>query len=169
VRSKGIEADLAYEPSEWVRLSGSLAYTDARYVSYANAPNSPENNPAVNPVQDLSGVRLPGVSKFAYSLGADVAQPIDDTFQAYAHADFLYRSSFNATATNSIYGVIPAYGLLNGKIGIRTADGRYDFSFWARNLTNKNYYITRSGGNFGLITGAVGDPRTFGATFRAKI
>jgi iron complex outermembrane recepter protein len=169
VRSKGVEADLAYAPSQWVRLTGSLAYTDARYVSYANAPNAPENNPAVNPVQDLSNVRLPGVSKFAYSLGADVAQPIEDKFEAYAHADFLYRSSFNASATNSIYSVIPAYGLLNGKIGIRTSDGRYDFSFWARNLTNKNYYITRSGGNFGLITGAVGDPRTFGATFRAKI
>ena len=37
------------------------------------------------------------------------------------------------------------------------------------NLANKNYYITRSGGNFGLITAAVGEPRTFGATFRVKL
>lgn len=168
VRSKGVEVDLAYAPSRWLSLTGSLAYTDARYVNYANAPNAAENNPAVNPVQDLSGVRLPGVSKFAYSLGADVAQPLDQTFEVYGHADFLYRSSFNATATNSIYGNIPAYGLLNAKIGLRTENSRYDFSFWVRNLTNKNYYINRSGSNFGLITGALGDPRTFGGTLRVK-
>lgn len=169
VRSKGIEVDLVYAPSQWVSLRGSFAYTDARYVNYGNAPNAPENNPTANPVQNLSGVSLPGVSKYAYTLSADVARPVDQNFEVYGHADWLWRSSFNATATNSIYGGIPSYGLLNGKIGIRTADGRYDFSFWARNLTNKNYYINRSPSNFGLITAAVGDPRTFGATFRAKI
>ncbi len=169
VRSKGVEADLAYAPSRWVSLTGSFAYTDARYVSYANAPNAPENNPTVNPVQNLSGAALPGVSKYAFTLGADISRPIDERLEVYGHADWLWRSSFNATATNSIYGIIPSYGLLNGKIGIRTADGRYDFSFWARNLTNRNYYINRTPSNFGLITAAVGDPRTFGASFRAKI
>lgn len=170
VRSKGIEADLSYEPSQWVSLSASGAYTDARYVSYANAPNAPENNPAANPVQDLSGQRLPGVSRFAYSFAADLARPVGDGLEAYVHADWLHRSSFNSTATNSIYGVVPAYGLLNGKIGLRTANGRYDFSFWARNLANKNYYVSRgAGNNYGLITAALGDPRTFGATLRVKL
>lgn len=169
VRSQGFEADLNYAPSQWVSLSGSFAYTDAHYVTYANAPNAPENNPNLNPVQDLSGVALPGVSKYAFTLGADVAQPVGDNFEAYVHGDYLHRSSFNSTATNSIYGEIPAYGILNGKIGLRTTDGRYDFSIWARNLTNKNYYLTRSPANYGLITAVVGDPRTIGATLRAKI
>ena len=167
VRSQGVEADLTYAPSKWVNLSASLAYTDAKYLDYKQAPIAPENG--ASGVQDLTGVALPGVSKFAYTLGADIAQPVDSTFEAYVHADWLHRSSFNSTATNSIYGVVPAYGLLNGRIGLRTADGKYDFSLWARNLTNKNYYISRSPGNFGLITAAVGDPRTFGATFRVKL
>ncbi|MDE2403229.1 MAG: TonB-dependent receptor [Sphingomonadales bacterium] len=170
VRSQGVEGDLAWAPSKWVSLNASIAYTDAKYLSYANAPIAPENSiPGTPQVQDLSGKRLPGVSKFAYSLGVDLARPVGGDFEAYLHADWLHRSSFNSTATNSIYGVVPAYGLLNGRIGLRTANGRFDFSLWARNLTNRNYYISRSPGNFGLITAAVGDPRTFGATFRAKL
>lgn len=170
VRSRGIEADLSYAPSEWVNLSASAAYTDARYVSYRNAPNAPENNPAVNPVQDLSGVALPGVSKFAYSFAADLARPVGEGMEAYAHADWLHRSSFNSSGTNSIYAVVPAYGVLNGRIGLRTAGGKYDFSLWARNLANRNYYVSRgASNNYGLITAALGDPRTFGATLRVKL
>jgi len=170
VQSKGLEADLTWAPSKWISLSASGAYTDAKYIDYQNAPNAPENNPNVNGIQNLSGVALPGVSKFAYSLGADLAQPVDETFEAYAHADFLHRSSFNSSATNSIYAVVPAYGVLNGRIGLRTANGRYDFSLWARNLTNKNYYVSRGALTTpGLVTAALGDPRTFGATLRVKL
>ncbi len=168
VRSKGIEADLAYAPTDWLSLTASAAYTDAKYVEYTNSPQAPERTNE-GAVQDLSGIRLPGVSKFAYTLGADVWQPVDETFEAYAHADWLHRSGFNSSSTNSAYSELPAYGLLNGRIGLRTADGRFDFAFWARNLTNEKYYISRGGTAFGLITAVVGDPRTVGATFRMKI
>ena len=169
VRSQGIEADAGWSPSRWVNLGTSLAYTDAKYVSYANAPNAPENNPAATPPQHLSGAPLAGVSKFAYTLSADVAHPVQGNFEAYAHADYLHRSSFNTTATNSIYGIVPHYGLLNARIGLRTPDNRYDVSLWVRNLTNADYYISRGATNYGLITAVTGDPRTFGATVRVKI
>ena len=85
------------------------------------------------------------------------------------HADYLHRSSFNSTATNSIYGIVPAYGVLNARIGFRTANGRYDISLWGKNLANTNYYTSRSESTYGLITATVGDPRTYGVTLRAKI
>lgn len=70
VRSKGLEADLALAATSWLKLTASGAYTDAKFVSYANAPQRPELAiPGTLQVQDLSGTRLPGVSKFAYSLG----------------------------------------------------------------------------------------------------
>ena len=172
VRSKGIEADAAWAPSEWVSLGGSLAYTDAKYVRYANAPIAPENfnlTAALGGAQDLSGVALPGVSKFAFTLSADLAQPVSDGLEVYAHADYLHRSSFNSTPTNSVYGIVPAYGLLNARLGLRTANGRYDFALWAKNLADTRYYVSRSPVNYGLITAVSGDPRTFGATVRVKL
>ncbi len=174
VRSKGLEGDIAYAPVNWASFTTSLAYTDAKYIHYTNAPLAPEQattTPAgvAIPSQDLSGVALPGVSKFAYSLSADVWQPAFHDTQAYIHADWLHRSSFNTSSTNSIYSITPAYGLLNARIGLRTSDNKYDISIWARNLTNKNYYVSRTGTNYGLITAATGDPRTYGVTFRAKL
>jgi iron complex outermembrane receptor protein len=169
VRSKGLEADLAYAATSWLKLTASGAYTDAKFVSYANAPQRPELAiPGTPQAQDLSGTRLPGVSKFAYSLGADASQPLGHYVEGYVHADYLHRSSFNSTATNSIYGVVPAYGVLNARVGLRFADGTYDLAFWARNLINEDYYISRSPGTFGLITALVGEPRTVGATLRVK-
>jgi len=169
VRSKGIEADIAYTPVEWLRFTASGAYTDAKFVRYPNAPQRPELAiPGTVQVQDLSGTQLPGVSKFAYTLGADASQPVGHDVEAYVHADFLHRSSFNSTAVNSIYGVVPAYGLLNARVGLRFGEGTYDIAFWARNLTNQNYYVQRLPGTFGLITAIVGEPRTWGATLRAK-
>lgn len=168
VRSKGIEGDLSVAASDRLSFSASASYTDAKYVSYTNAPQAPERL-NVSAIQDLSGVRLPGVSKFAYSLAVDGSLPVDDHGgEAYLHADYLHRSSFNSSATNSSYSEIPGYGVVNARLGFRTGDGVYDFSVWARNLTDKNYYVTRAGGNFGLITAVVGDPRTLGATVRVK-
>lgn len=169
VRSEGVELDLSYSPAPWITLSTSGAYTDARFVSFTNSPQRPELAiPGAPQVQDLSGQRLPGISRFAYTLAADAQQPVSDALEVYGRADWLHRSSFNAAPTKSIYGVIPAYGVLNGRIGLRSADGRYDVSVWARNLLDKDYYVNRSGGNFGLITALPGDPRTIGATLRVK-
>ncbi len=170
VRSQGAEADLAVSPSRWIQFTASAAYTDAKYVTYTNAPQATEraNQGAI---QDLSGVTLSNIPKFAYSLGADVAQPIGGPgtpTELYGHADFAHRSSTNASSTNSIYGIIPAYGLLNARIGLRAEDKRWDLSAWARNLTNQNYFISRAGGNTGVITSLIGDPRTYGLTFRTR-
>lgn len=167
VRSKGLEADLSFAPSRWIRLTASAAYTDARFVNFSNSPQAPEKTNE-GAVQDLSGRRLPGVSKFAYSLAADLAQPVSADLEIYAHADWLHRSSFNSTPTNSIYGTVPGYGILNGRLGLRTDGGVIDVSVWARNLLDKNYYINRAGGSFGLITAMIGEPRTAGATVRIK-
>jgi iron complex outermembrane receptor protein len=168
VRSKGFEASLAYAPSEWFNFGTSVAYTDARYVTYTGA------QPAVElaipgALQDLSGKRLPFVPKFTYSLNFDAAQPLGESLQVYLRGDYLHRSSTNATATLSTYGFIPAYGVVNARIGVRTTDGRYDLSLWARNLTDADYYTNRSGAPTGLITATPGDPRTIGATVRVKL
>jgi iron complex outermembrane receptor protein len=150
-----------------VSLTASAAYTDAQFVSFANSPQAPERTNE-GAIQDLSGQRLPGVSKFAYSLAVDAARPLSDDLELYGHADWMHRSSFNSTPTNSIYGVVPGYGLLNARIGLRTGGGAIDLSVWARNLLDKDYYVSRGGGTFGLITAMIGEPRTIGATLRTR-
>src|SRR3546814_2640141 len=122
---------LSAAPTEHVSFYGSLAYTDTTYLSYPEAPQAPERaNEGGN--QDLTGERLPGVPKFTYTLGGDASAPVGSlggrSLAAYAHADYSHRSSFNTSSSNSIYADVPAFGIANARIGIRTEDGLFDLS-----------------------------------------
>ncbi|ANI79926.1 TonB-dependent receptor [Sphingobium sp. EP60837] len=170
VRSRGVEGDLSYAPSKWASLTASLSYVDATYLDYRNAPQAPERSAALAPTQDLTGVQLPGVPTFTYTLGADIAQPVNGgSIAIYGHADFSHRSTFNTSSSNSRYAQVPGYGIINARIGIRAEDGRWDLSVWARNLTDKNYFQALTPGAFGMVSGTIGEPRTVGATLRTKL
>lgn len=164
-RSKGAEVDLFWQPTRWVGLTASANYTDAKYRNYVNGQAPVESGLSA---VDLSGEPLSGVPKFTYALGGDVAQPIR-TFELYAHADFSHRSGYYTATSNSRYSLVPGYGLLNARLGVRTGSGTIDVSIWARNLLNKDYFQTLTPANTGLVTGLVGDPRTFGVTVRTKL
>ena len=170
VRSKGVEGDFRFAASDAFSLYASASYTDAKYVTYTNAPVAPELHGIV--AQDLSGKRLPGVPKFAYTLGADVTQPLAELggreVSLYAHADWSYRSHFNTSSSNSVWAEVPGYGLVNARLGFKTDDGLWDVSVWAKNLLNKDYFLSLSAAATGVVTGQVGEPRTIGATLRTK-
>jgi iron complex outermembrane receptor protein len=170
VRSRGVEVDLTVAPTGWLSFTASAAYTDAEYKEYPNAQVAPENR-NVSQVQDLSGVQLANAPKFVYHLSADLTQPvtlITPYDEVYFRFDFNHRSSNDTSSSNSIYTLIPGYGLANARIGVRFDDGRFDLSAWATNLFDVEYYTALGASNVGLISGNVGDPQTFGATFRAR-
>ncbi|WP_440977780.1 TonB-dependent receptor [Sphingomonas pseudosanguinis] len=170
VRTRGFEADLRAAPTRWLTLYGSGTYDDARYISYANAPCPIEITGRT--LCDLSGQRLPGVSRWAASAGGEVRAPLGVNFghdaEVYAGSDYSYRSATNSTASLSRYSDIPAYALVNLRFGIRADDGRYDIQFWGRNIANSTYYLSRAANNTGAVTATLGDPRTYGLTLRTK-
>ena len=172
VRSRGFEADLDFAASDYFSFNGSVAYADAKYVDYRNAPQAVERL-NIAQIQALSGKPLPGVPKFTYTIGADANLPLGELggreLTLYAHADYSHRSSFNTSSTNSAWAQIPAYGLANARLGFRTGEGLIDVSIWAKNLFDKNYYLSLSAANTGAVTGQVGEPRTYGATLRTKL
>jgi iron complex outermembrane receptor protein len=169
VRSRGFELDAQAQPNDRISFTASLAYTDNIYRSYHDAP-APVESANLGATTDLSGQQIAGAPKFTYTLAADVAQPLGiDALWIYGHADFAHRSGFFTQVTNSVYSRVPGYGLTNARIGLRTDDSRWDLSLWVRNLFDKHYFQTLSPANTGLITGLVGDPRTFGVTLRTKL
>ncbi|WP_343527056.1 TonB-dependent receptor [Sphingomonas sp.] len=175
VRSRGFEGDLAVRPADWLSLTGSLAYTDATYRDYPNGPtpvealNPTTASPGGSPVRDFSGQRLAGVPKWAASVGGDITRALGGDTEAYVHGDWSYRSSYYTVASNSRYGLVPGYGLVNARAGIRLGEGgRYDLSVWARNLFDKDYFQTLNVVNYGLVTAILGDPGTYGATLKVR-
>ena len=171
VRTRGFEADLRGTVGSWLSLYASGTYDDARYVSYANAPCPIEVTGQT--LCNMSGQQLPGTSKWAGAAGGEAKGPLGRNFgheaEVYGGADYSYRTAQYTTVADSLYSRIPGYGLANVHFGIRATDGRYDIQLWARNVTNKTYYLTLSADNFGAIRGTLGDPRTYGVTLRTKL
>ena len=166
-RSRGGEVDAQWSLSRRISLNASVSYVDAIYVSYTNGtcPIEVSLTPAVC---DLSGKSLAGPSKWSYSLGADVSQPVSDNVETYQHVDYAYRTSYYTAVSDSRYSRVPGYGLVNVRAGLRAPGGSWDASVWAKNLLNKDYFQTISAANTGLITGLLGAPRTFGVTLSGR-
>lgn len=180
VRVRGIEFDSSFRPTDRFNIYANGAYTDAKYVRFVNAPCPPElagGNPALNGatpspagtpglsplVCDISGQVLPGVSKWAFSYGAEYNVPVGEG-QVYLGYDGSYRSKYSSNPSYSAYMNINGYALSNFRLGYRHKD--FNVYGWVRNAFAKNYYelLSAQSGSTGLIVGQPGDPRTFGGT-----
>ena len=190
VRTQGVEVDFSIRPSARFNAYVNGAYTDARYVRFTDAPCPPElsggttagagQTPGVpgtpgglSPANcDISGQRLPGVSKWSFSFGAEGNVPatlFGLTGQAYLGYDGSFRTDFSSNPTPSAYTWIDGYSLHNVRLGFRGDDG-FNLFVWARNALGEKYIeqLQVPSGNTGLIVGNPGDPRTYGLTVQVK-
>ena len=189
-RARGAEVDFSIRPSERLTAYLNSAYTDAKYVKFVDAPCPPElsggtvvaagQTPgapgvpgALSPANcDISGQRLPGVSKWSFSAGFEVNAPttvLAQTGQVYFGFDGTYRSDFSSNPSPSAYTWVDGYALANLRLGFRSDRG-LDISAWVRNAFDQNYfsYLVVGPSNTGLIAGEPGDPRTYGVTLRSR-
>lgn len=175
VNVKGLEFDGSYRANQFLTFYGSAAYTDGKYVKFTNAPLPlEETGLTVDGRQvafkDISGAKLPGISKWAGSFGGEYATPVQFVSKEtkfFIAADAYFRSSFSSSPSPSAYLNIDGYTLLNGRAGFRVQHGLSAF-VWGRNLLNKDYFeqLLVAGGNAGHYAGVLGDQRTFGVTLR---
>ena len=189
IRVRGFEADFSVRPSERFSLYANGAFTDHEYRKFTDAPCPPElsggttvtsgQTPSapgtaggLSPANcDISGQWLPGVSKWAFSYGAEYNVPTELLGQegaAYLGFDGNYRSKFSSNAFRSAYTDVDGYAISNFRLGFRTEKG-WDVFGWVRNAFDANYFeqLAVPSGNTGLIVGQPGDPRTWGVTFKA--
>lgn len=187
VRTQGIEADFNFKPSDRFVAYVNGAYTDAKYVRFVDAPCPPELSGgttvtgtqvpgapgvpgALSPQNcDISGQRLPGVSEWAWSWGAEANVPVNllaRDGELYAGVDGNYRSNFSSNPSPSAYSWIKGYALTNFRAGFRTDS--IDIYGWVRNAFDVEYLeqLQLAPSNVGLVAGTVGDPRTFGGTIK---
>jgi iron complex outermembrane receptor protein len=181
VRSRGFEFDSSFRPSKRVNFYVNGAYTDATYERFTNAPCPPELSggtvttgtpgPAgvagqLSPIVcNISGQRLPGISKWSFSYGGEYNVPVGDSGgQVYVGYDGNYRSRFSSNPSPSAYTWIEGYSLSNFRAGYRKDD--FNLFGWVRNAFDQNYFelLSTQSGSTGLIVGQPGDPRTYGLT-----
>lgn len=175
VRVQGIELDASYHFPKHFRFNVAVAYTDGVYLDFKNASLPLEQTGlTVNGQQqaftDASGGRLPGISTWAGSAGAEwftKTAAFDKAGEWFIGFDSALRSEFSSSPTPSHYLNIAGYALLNARLGYRQEQGLSLF-VWVRNLTNADYFeqLLPAAGNAGHYGGVLGDPQTYGVTLR---
>lgn len=173
VRVRGVEIDVNTRVNSFLSLYGAIAYTDGRYVSFTNAPVPLEETGGEAAFKDISGDVLPGISKWASSLGGEISGPgtlFGFSGKFFFAADSYFRSGFSSSPSPSKYLWIEDYILLNSRTGFKASDG-ISVNLWSRNLLNKDYFeqLLPAGGNAGHYAAVLGDPRTWGLTLRYSL
>jgi len=170
VRVIGLELDGNIRVSPSFTVNGALAYTDAIYVSFPNAPVPLEETGGESAFKDISGGRLPGVSKWAGSFGGEytkAAKFFGKQGSFFIASDVFFRSEFSSSPSPSQFLNVDGYALVNARAGYRVSKGFSAF-VWSRNLLNQNYFeqLLPAAGNAGHYAAVLGDPATYGVTLR---
>ena len=166
VRLRGIELDSAWQLTS--RLTGRLgvAWSDARYRSFPNAPCPPASGQWAC---DLSGERLYNAPEWNLSSGLDHTHPLPYGLEAYSGVDYSFRTGYSGTLEGGEGSYQPSYGLTNLRLGLRSQDRAWEVEGWVRNVFDRNYitavYSLLGAGDYGVMTGS---ERTVGTTVRLR-
>lgn len=170
VRVRGAEIDVITKIGKYLSFNAAVSYTEGIYKKFTNAPLPLEETGSTVSFKDISGSDLPGISKWAGSIGGEIAIPtklFSTEGKCFFAIDNFNRSKFSSSPSPSNYLNIDGYSLFNARLGFKATQGLTVF-VWSRNVFNKNYFeqLLPASGNSGLYAGVLGDQRTAGITLR---
>ena len=164
-RTRGLEFQVDWLATPTTRLALNGAFIDARFVDYKNAPcygTQPTipitqvnaqppagfcgqltvgGTPTGSPYQNVSGQTMPNAPRFKGILSVEQRLPlVDRPYQLGFDASYVYRTSAQMLPDQNPYAIQAGFGLLNLSAAIRSNDGRYSATLFARNVTNHAYY-----------------------------
>lgn len=164
VTIKGVELDASYSGLEHFNFRLAGAYNDARYTKDVYLAGAEENDYLASNVFNAKGKKLPNAPRFSYNLNGEYRVPVYDAQEFHASANWNWRSRTNTQAQESIYGWIPAYGILDLGIGMGRRDKSYDFTVLIKNALNKHYVTSPT-----AISYVPNADRWFGIMFNGKL
>lgn len=190
VNSFGVDADLILIPAQvdGLTLQGGINYADTRYGNFG--PQDLASPSRFNQLQLLPNQRLSFAPEFSATGSVSYERPIG-SLTARLFLGAKYTSEYNTKSDLLPPGNQPGYTLVNGRVGLGTADDRIRVELFGQNLTDEEYYQvvfnqTLQGAAFTTPSGAalvvpynpaadtttygafLGQPRTFGVTLRLK-
>jgi outer membrane receptor protein involved in Fe transport len=157
---EGAEAEIDARPFKGLKLSVAATYLQTRiddFVGYNNA----------GAYGNYSGSAFPYSPRLQLVSSAQYDFPLNGQLGGFLAADYKYNSQTNGSIGDVPVLNIKAYGLLDVRAGIRTADNRWTFEFWGRNVTN-TYYWTNALQARDVYVRYTGMPETYGISLRYR-
>jgi outer membrane receptor protein involved in Fe transport len=195
-RTQGLELQAEWTPAAIAALTvtGSLAYTDAEFTDFIDAPcysgQSPAQGCRVAPLvldpsttrasQDLTGSPTALAPKWTGSLGLNYLTAVGGNLMLQASANARYSSKYFLNGWANPLATQGAYTTVDASLALRNSDGSWEVALIGKNLTDK-YVLTsaidapNSGANTGLPNAVPADqlgtpepPRTIALQFTYK-
>lgn len=132
VKTEGAEADLAWQATRQLKLSGSVAYTHARIDSF----NCPAGAAASC---NVDGKPLPFSPDWKSYVRADYDIPLDNGLDVELGTDYSWQDKVQYDLSQNPDTVQGAYGIWNASVGLADYNQGWRVAFLAKNLTDKSY------------------------------
>jgi len=133
---KGLEVEGTWRPNEAFSIDFSYSYVDFKYTRVTDDPNTGE------PLFAGGGGNRPYTPKHKWSIGEQYRINLGKWGDLTERLDLSWQDDTNASLVASVYGSIPSYYLLNGRLTWRSQDLKWQASLEATNLTDEYYYLT---------------------------
>ncbi|ABQ70480.1 TonB-dependent receptor [Rhizorhabdus wittichii RW1] len=134
-RIQGAEIEIAAIPVRNLTLSGSVGYTDAKYLAFNNLDLTGDKVPDPLLAKRLLLSQAP---KWNYNLTASYDVPIGDAGKLNFRGNYYHLGKRANDDLNK--AILPSYGLLDASVSWSSADDRYKISVFGKNLANKLAY-----------------------------
>lgn len=125
VRVRGFEFDFQVRPTDTLTLFGGYGYIDSKILELQSAPQ-------------FVGNRTQNTAKYSLVAGAQLVQPISDTLNLLARAEYTRQGTMWFDASNLPGSMRDPLDLADVRLGLEY-DNRLTMSFWSRNLFDKQY------------------------------
>ncbi len=162
LRTKGIELEMSAEPVSGFRIDGSAAYVDAKIRAFpaancfagqavtpqvGSAPmgvgcfDADGTGPGTTRIQNLAGTSLANSPKFKFNLGGVYTFALGGSgMKGVFGLNYQYQTKVNFDLFQNPLTVQPAYGVLNGSIGLDGGeDSPLKLTLFVNNVFNKHY------------------------------
>ena len=174
VYSKGVDADFVWRPIRDFNMQGGVTVASTRF-SHSDG-SATDGVLATSGFLGAAGSRLPLAPQYSASLEGTYTYRLPHDYMLRFNLGTKFNSRYNTGSDEDPRKEQTAYFVTDGRIVFGPQDGRYSIEMWAQNLFNTNYeQVAFDSGSqnaptnaTGLIDAFLGNPRTFGATLRAR-
>jgi iron complex outermembrane receptor protein len=184
VRAKGVELEASLVPARDFRVSLGLTVTDTKYRSQLVGSSS--GAPLDQALRLLPGRTLSNSADIVATSSASWTPQLGGGYSALFYVDTRMTSDYNTGSDLFPQKAQDGYAIVNARIGLRMPDERISLEFWGQNLTNVDYAQVAFNSPFQegaanaafqdpqypggrqLFSQYLAEPRTYGATIRAR-
>ena len=149
LRSRGVELETIATPAHGLNLSANLAYTDAYFTDFPDAPCYPGELAVAgsrchalgaSDVQSLAGQPLNNAPRWSLTLGASYTHSLPwHDLTGYADVNYAYRSAVNYSLDEDPNTVQQGFGVVSLNTGVQFPAHKVRVGLFARNLFDTRY------------------------------